>query len=564
MNCIRRQLKTRQGNRPRMAATSLTMFAPLFILTFAGSAVPAQAQIPTPTALYNFQGDYQSPHDVCQSPNLTHLWGPLVQGRDGNLYGADDDCSANGSGGIYKITPAGAESVLVNFPANFDSCIGGLTLASDGNFYGSCILGNSATGLGSLYRVTPAGVFTDLYDFTNAYGDQGPYFAPIEASDGNLYGTTSGNGVAGGNVYKLTLAGVYTNLHTFSAGDATPFGTLLQASDGNLYGTVVDCLLTGNRGCVYKISTKGVYDEFYGFVDATGSGPYSGLIQGTNGKLYGSTDGGGTNDSGVIYSLTTTGTITVLHNIDSSTDGYQPSIIQATSGNFYGTAWGGGMGNQGSLYELTSENVFSAILLLNPGLPGIAPLTPVIQHTNGLLYGTTSSAGGDDYGTFFSLNIGAKAFVNLASLSGKEGATVALFGQGFTKSSVVKFGGVAATGVTLSGSTYLTAKVPAGALTGNVTVTEGATTLTSRQTYKVQPTFLSFAPPSGPVGTVVTITGTGLTQTTLVKFEGVSATFTVVSDTEVTATVPSTATTGTISVTTKGGSATSKTKFTVN
>ncbi|MGA9978401.1 MAG: choice-of-anchor tandem repeat GloVer-containing protein [Candidatus Sulfotelmatobacter sp.] len=552
MDCIRRQVHTL-----RMAAFALSMLALLFMV--AGSAVPAQAQIPTPTALYDFGPN----PDVCQGAYDTHLWGPLVQGRDGNLYGASNDCGVNGSGGVYKITPEGAESVLVAFPANFDQCIGGLTLASDGNFYGSCLLGNPATGLGSLYRVTPAGEFTDLYDFTNAYGDQGPYFAPIQATDGNLYGTTSGNGVAGGNVYKYTLAGEYTNLHTFSAGDATPFGTLLQASNGDFYGTVVDCALTGNRGCVYKISTKGVYDEFYGFVDATGSSPYSGLIQGTNGKLYGSTDGGGTNDSGVIYSLTTAGKITVLHNIDSTTDGYQPSIIQATDGNFYGGGWGGGTGNQGSLYELTSKNVFSVILLPNPGPIGIEPLTPLIQHTNGLLYGTTSS-GADDWGAFFSLNIGAKPFINLASLSGKQGATVAVFGQGFASSSVVKFGGVAAESVTLTGSTYLTATVPAGALTGTVTVTEGATTLTSRQTYKVLPTVLSFTPPSGPVGTPVTITGTALTQTTEVKFDGKAATFTVNSDTEITATVPSAALTGTISVITKGGSASSKTKFTVN
>lgn len=553
MNCIRRQV-----HNPRMAAIALTMLALLF--TFAGSSVPAQAQIPTPTLLYYFQGP---PTDVCQALVDTHLWGPLVQGRDGNLYGADDSCgTARNTGGVFKITPAGAESVLVNFPANFNGCIGGLTLASDGNFYGSCVSGNPATGLGSLYRVTPAGVFTDLYDFTGANSDAAPYFAPIQATDGNLYGTTSGNGGAG-NVYRLTLAGVYTNLHTFSGGDSLPFGTLVQATDGNLYGTLQDCALTGNRGCAYKISTKGVYKEFYGFVDATGSSPYSGLIQGTNGKLYGSTDGGGTNNGGVIYSLTTAGKITVLHNIDSATDGYQPSIIQATDGNFYGGAWGGALGNQGGLYELTSKNVFSAFLLSQSENQ---PVNPLIQHTNGLLYGTTSTSfgTGNDFGTVFSLDIGAKPFVNLASLSGKQGATVAVFGQGFTSGSVVKFGGVPSEAVTLTGSTYLTATVPAGALTGTVTVTEGSATLTSRQTYKVLPTFLSFTPPSGPVGTSVTITGTGLTQATLVKFDGKSATFTVVSDTEITATVPATALTGAISVTTKGGAGTSKTKFTVN
>jgi hypothetical protein len=132
---------------------------------------------------------------------------------------------------------------------------------------------------------------------------------------------------------------------------------------------------------------------------------------------------------------------------------------------------------------------------------------------------------------------------------------------------VVKFGGVASTSVTLSGTTYLTAKVPVGAITGAVTVTTGSTTLTSPQTFKVKPKITSFSPPSGTVGTLVTINGSGLIQATAVKFGTVKATtFTVVSDSEVTADVPSGLTPGavTISITTPGGTANSPTKFTVN
>jgi uncharacterized protein (TIGR03437 family) len=106
--------------------------------------------------------------------------------------------------------------------------------------------------------------------------------------------------------------------------------------------------------------------------------------------------------------------------------------------------------------------------------------------------------------------------------------------------------------------------VPAGALTGKVTVTTGPITLSSSQTFKVLPTITKFSPTGGPVGTSVTITGTGLKQTTKVTFDGKSATFTVNSDTQVTADVPTGAATGKIAVTTKGGSATSATSFTVN
>ena len=146
----------------------------------------------------------------------------------------------------------------------------------------------------------------------------------------------------------------------------------------------------------------------------------------------------------------------------------------------------------------------------------------------------------------------------------KEGAKIGILGQGFSSASVVEFGGAQAAITVLSGTAFITATVPAGALTGSVTVTTGTTTLTSPQTFKVTPTISSFAPPDGPVGTPVTITGTGLEQTTKVTFDGKSATFTVVSDTEVTAEVPTGAVTGKIAVTTKGGSAASATSFTVN
>jgi hypothetical protein len=173
------------------------------------------------------------------------------------------------------------------------------------------------------------------------------------------------------------------------------------------------------------------------------------------------------------------------------------------------------------------------------------------------------------YGTFFGIATGDASFVNLepTQKTGIVGAHVGMFGQGFSSSSVVKFGGVASKSVTLSGTTYLTAVVPAGAHTGAVTVTTGSTTLTSPQTYKVTPKVTSFSPPSGSAGTLVTINGTGLIQATTVKFGMVKATsFTVVSDSKVTADVPSGLTPGsvTISITTPGGTANSPTKFTVN
>ena len=160
--------------------------------------------------------------------------------------------------------------------------------------------------------------------------------------------------------------------------------------------------------------------------------------------------------------------------------------------------------------------------------------------------------------------MGLSPFVSPETASAKEGAKVGILGQGFSSTSVVKFGGVAATSVARGGTTFISATVPPGALTGAITVTTGATTLKSPQAFKIAPTLTTFDPPSGPVGTSVTITGTAYTQATKVVFNGISAAFTANSDTQITATVPAGATTGKIGVGTKGGSVASPTNFTVN
>jgi uncharacterized repeat protein (TIGR03803 family) len=558
----------RPGKCSSMTVTWATLVAAVVMST--GAAVPAHAQ--TPTTLHSF---VEGSTDACEPEDN------IVQGRDGNMYGVGVSCGTKGTGAVYKISPAGAESVVFSFPSNWSSCFSGLTLGSDGNFYGTCF--TNPGGNGGIFRLTPAGVFTDVHDFTNVNGDTEPLYAPVQARDGNFYGTTGYYPFSCGNVYQLTSAGVYKNLHTFSGSDCGPASSLFQGSDGNLYGTLYACALNSGFGvgCVYKISTAGIFKEIYGFAGSTGQNPCTGVIQAKNGNLYGATNQGAANNFGSIYKLTTAGVFTDLHDFNNTTDAScgdnvgrtTVNLLQVTDGNFYGVNGINGPNGAGSIYKLTSANVFTAFLFPNPPVDGNGPLSTLIQNTNGLVYGTTASGGPTScspcLGVFFSVTTGDAAFVNLEPTQKAElvGAHVGMFGQGFSRASVVKFGGVASTSVTLSGTTYLTAKVPSGAHTGTVTVTTGSTTLTSPQTFKVKPKITSFSPLSGPVGTLVTINGTGLIQSTTVKFGTVKATtFTVVSDSEVTADVPSGLSKGavTISIVTPGGTANSPTKFTVN
>jgi len=234
----------------------------------------------------------------------------------------------------------------------------------------------------------------------------------------------------------------------------------------------------------------------------------------------------------------------------------------------YGIAtdcYGGGCAQAG-LFTITTKGVYNNIYLYPiGGSNSFQPMSPLLLSTNGTFYSTTEQGGTGSVGSFYSVSTNYKPFITLVNVrSGKEGTQVGILGQGFSSSSVVKFGGTTATTKTLTGSTFILATVPAGALTGTVTVTTGSTTLSTKAPYKITPTLTSFTPSSGPVGTSVTITGTGLLQATKVTFNKISATFTVNSDTQITATVPTGATTGKIVVTTKGGGVTSTTNFTVN
>ena len=163
----------------------------------------------------------------------------------------------------------------------------------------------------------------------------------------------------------------------------------------------------------------------------------------------------------------------------------------------------------------------------------------------------------------------APVITSFAPTSGPVGTSVVITGSGFTGATAVAFNGTAATAFTVDSDTQITATVPAGATTGTISVTAPGGTATSADVFTVTvptpaPTITSFAPTSGPVGTSVVITGTNLTGATQVSFNGTLATaFTVDSDTQITATVPTGATTGTISVSTPGGTATSVDVFTV-
>jgi uncharacterized repeat protein (TIGR03803 family) len=484
------------------------------------------------------------------SDQIGYPWTPLIQGLDGNFYGAGD-------GPIFSVSAEGTVATL-----NYGQAPWGLVLATDGNFYGTNYTGG-LYGNGNIYRITPSGVVTDLHDFQGPEGAL-PYDAAlVQGTDGNLYGTTfEGGAYDSGAAYKITLSGAYTKLADFTDAEGFPIGALIQATDGYFYG------VTGL--IVFKMTPAGTLTTLHTFSGSDGSEPYFGLIQASNGKLYGTTTIGGANNDGTVFEVTTSGSFTILHNFD-GTDGENPycGLLQATNGNFYGTTQAGGAHNGGTIFEITAGGTFTTIhnfCALSMCSDGDYPRAGLFQATNGVLYGSTFYGGDNDYGTIFSLSLGLAPFVQAVPGAGPVGTPVTILGTDLTGASSVSFDGTPAAFDVVS-ATQITTTVPSGATTGKIeVVTPGATLFTNLANFRVTPVISGFSPTSGPAGTVVVITGESLLKTSRVTFykNAVASSFTVNSDTQITVTVPPGASTGPIQVTTPGGTVTSTATFTVN
>jgi uncharacterized repeat protein (TIGR03803 family) len=505
----------------------------------------------------------------------------LAQGIDGDLYGTTQYGGTYGFGSVFKISAAGTLTTLWNF-CKTTNCpdgsypLAGLTLVPGGALYGTTS-GGGANGYGTIFKITTTGDETVVhsFDYTDGYD---PQTAMTLGIDGNLYGTTLLGGVGGcggchggGVAFKMSPAGVFKKLHDFctgtcSDGNPGPGDTLVQGSDGNFY-----MVITGRSGYYdgyfIKMTPAGVVTVLYTFCSLTncddGAFPSGPVAQAADGNFYGTAIGGGTNGDGTVFRVTPAGKLTTIENFDYETSGNLGSypnggLILGSDGNLYGTTLQGGGGcvfGCGTVFKITTAGAITTLYEFVGGNDGASPWG-LAQDTAGPFYGTTNVGGSANDGAAYTIATGIKPFIRLVTHSGKVGATVDIIGQGFTGATGVTFDGVTAKFQNVS-NTLLTTVVPNGALTGPVTVTTFTTSYKSNQNYLVVPQLTTVSPTSGIVGSTVTLTGVSLTQTSSVTIGGKAATFKVVSDTQVTATVPAGAKTGlNISAKTAGGSAT--------
>lgn len=493
------------------------------VVLFATTALALPAQ--TFTTLYSFAGgDGQYPNG-------------LLQGTNGYLYGTTSlggsNCAVTGGcGTIFKITPIRPLKTLYNFDSTSGADSGtALVQATNGDFYGTTQSGGANSG-GTVFKTTASGTLTTLYSFCSPNGyrclNGGAYAnGLIQATDGDLYGTTSQGGAkcvhlgGCGTVFRITPGGTFKMLYSFCSQSACtdgsyPLGELLQGITGDFYGTTPNGGANG-YGTVFRISPSGVLTTLYsfcsemvGFACTDGASPYAGLIQGSDGNFYGTTYGGGANDAsnnggGTVFRISPTGALTTLYSFcsqggDQCTDGYilVAGLVQATDGNFYGTTLTGGAncgstGGCGTLFRLDPTGALTTLynFCSQAGCTdGAYPVSTLIQATNGSFYGTTQDGGTNcpssgGCGTVFGMSVGLGPFVEALPNSGKIGQAVKILGTGLTGATNVSFNGTAAVFKVPSGSEITTA-VPAGATTGPIQVVTPNGTLLSNVPFQVR------------------------------------------------------------------------------
>ena len=494
---------------------------------------------------------YTELHHLTTVEGKGHSWDGLVQGRDGRLYGTREEGGAGNAGTAFRISTGGTFTKLHDFNGAVEGRYSqGLILGRDGNFYGAARSGGPADQ-GTVYKMTPNGSVTVLHAF-GVTGPQSPFGPPVQGRDGALYGVASwsGNPAGGeGTVYRVTTSGVFSVVATIGLGG--PSSPLLLGKDGNFYGSSYgEEFVTTSR--LFKLTPGGTLTWF-------GAAPdnyfFRGLTQGGDGNFYALAH----NLAGAtvyLARITPTGSMNLAYVPLSSSSSCDSTPVPATDGHIY-------IGCQNEILEFSNGYVFDVPVYSFPILNKYFAGT-LVQHTNGILYGTTSGGGDNDSGVIFSLNVGAASFVKAIPNAAQVGSAIGLLGN-FANANAVRFNGVAAT-FTGNSMTYRTALVPAGPATGFITVGSALSptiSLKSDQPFSVIPKITSRTPASGPVGSSVIIQGTGFSQTFAVLFGGNKASaYTVNSDSQITAPVPVGAVSGKIRISTLGGTATTAT-FTV-
>ena len=452
---------------------------------------------------------------------------------------------------VSAAAQAQTPTVLYSFDANdsgdpvsFQNS-GTLAQGQDGNIYATSASGGQGTypyPEGTVFNITPTGSsLTEMVIFTYS-NEQGcpdgcnPYSGVEPLPDGNFLVAPLVGGQSGyGPILIVAPNGSsVTSLYSFTGGSdgGELFAAPILGTDGNYYG-VTACggstpCGTMSQGCgtIYQLTPAGTLGWVYQLGGTNGCNGFAPLVEGKDGNFYGSTI------TGTIFRVTPAGVFKVLN----SSHGGTAPLLQGSDGNFYGASLVG-VGSCGTIFKMTLAGKLTVLHSLSPDeSEGCDLYAGLVQGTDGYFYGVTATGGSSNSGTIVRVGSkGGSTFSVLYNFDGVIGGGVKIPLLQHTNGTFYGFGNV---GGTYGYGTFFS-------------LNEG-----------LKP-FASLVTTSAPVGATIGILGQGFTGTKKVTFPGGSAAFNVVSDTYLTATVPTGARSGFVTVKTRSGTLKSNKKFTV-
>src|SRR5690348_2724214 len=343
------------------------------------------------------------------------------------LYGTTLNGGTGGAGTINRYVPATNDLTVAKSFESLDAYNPYQTNfieASNGKLYGMTVYGGSSDA-GVIFSFDlSSSTYTKLKDFDYTNGGY-PYGSLVQASNGKLYGMTVSGGSSGnGVIFSFDPStSTYTKLKDFDyTNGGSPYGSLVQAGNGKLYGMAAYGG-NGGYGVIFSFDpSTSTYTKLMDFDNTNGGSPYGSLIQAGNGKLYGMTYQGGTNNTGVIFSFDpATSTYTKLKDFD-YTNGSYPygSLIQASNGKLYGTTGYGGSSDAGVIFSFDPSTSGYTKLKDFDFTIGSNPHSNLIQASNGKLYGLTVYGGNDYQGVIFSFDLSAATYTKLKDFDGSS------------------------------------------------------------------------------------------------------------------------------------------------